>query len=189
MRKLILVAAVAVMACGAAFAQKGMQGIGVNIGIRSGMPVGYRTDGAPDYKGIAYGIDIKYQNNTSNYYRIEPFVSYNRLEDLSEFQVGLNNNVFFCSVRRFRPYFLFGVGYSYMMFDYRASRYDNDGHFYYEEVTKSGSLFNFRGGFGIDYRFTHSLSGQLEFGVSGLTGDIYRQTYYWQLKAGVAYNF
>ena len=60
MKKLVLTLLL-VAACGAsAFAQKGMNGIGVNVPVS----VGQGT--------TAFGIGVKYHYNISNYFRLEP---------------------------------------------------------------------------------------------------------------------
>lgn len=196
MRKLILVAVVAVMACGAAFAQKGMQGIGINIGARytvSDVSSGFEwLDHETDFnRFVVFNVDIKYQYNVSNYYRIEPFVSYNYYSDGPEFQVGINNDIFFCNVRRFRPYFIVGLGYSHLNYHYEdwEQSYDTWHFTSYlaDEGTDSRSCFYFRGGIGGDYRFSHKWSGQLELCVTGHVGEDFLCSL--QLLAGVAYNF
>ena len=196
MRKLILVVAVAVMACGAAFAQKGMQGIGVNIGARytivNDFPYSRHSE-TTDFNGFAVlSIEIKYQYNISNYYRIEPFVSYNYYSDGPEYQVGVNNDIFFYNLRRFRPYFIVGLGYSNLNYCYKdIGQVYSNGHFigYYVkyEGTDIRSCFYLRGGIGGDYRFSHKWSGQLELCVTGHVSE--ESMWSLQLLAGVTYNF
>ena len=194
MRKLILVAAVAVMACGAAFAQKGMQGIGINIGAR------YTVNDYNDHSRLntrtnfnefaVISVDIKYQYNISNYYRIEPFVSYNYYSDGPEYLVGINNDIFFYTPRRFRPYFIVGLGYSHVKVhyeDWEYSGYPTNDYYLVNEDIENRACFYFRGGIGGDYRFSHKWSGQLELCVTGHVGVDYLCSL--QLLAGVAYNF
>lgn len=192
MRKLILVAAVAVMACGAAFAQKGMQGIGINIGGRVTVSDEFQyRSGITDFTKFAVlSVEVKYHYNINNYYRIEPFASYSYYSDGPEYLVGINNDIFFCAPRRFRPYFIAGLGYSHLNYHYEkweVSWYPTYERYLDEEGTKKRSCFYMKAGIGGDYRFSHKWSGQLELCATGhVAGDALWSL---QLLAGVAYNF
>lgn len=188
--KIILTIAVIVSACGMASAQKGMQGVGVNLGIR------YETN-CLDYsmeRGIIFGMDMKYQYNVNNYYRIEPFLSLGTRKDQKEFQIGMNNHIFLWKVRRCRPYFIAGLGFSWVKYTGElANGYDLRGYdFGYEyvrlvtESIRSGSFY-WRSGFGADYRFTHKWSGQLELCMAGTVYGY--QLVYPQLRIGFTYTF
>ena len=197
MRKLILVAAVAVMACGAAFAQKGMQGIGVNVGGRVTVSdefanISINSGRITDFKKFAVlSVEVKYHYNINNYYRIEPFASFNYYSDGPEYLVGINNDIFFYGVRRLRPYFIVGLGYSRLNYHYkewgRSGYWPTYDYYLANEDTKSRSCFYMRAGVGGDYRFSHKWSGQLELCATGHVAG--NALWSLQLLAGVAYNF
>lgn len=183
--KFIFAIAVIASACGMASAQKGMQGIGVNLGFRYEV---YLIDGAVMDEGIVPGVDLKYQYNVNNFYRLEPFLSFDMRSGQKDVQVGLNNHIFMSKVKRFRPYFIMGVGFSWMEYTGDLQRYwknENDNVYLANSLTSNS--FYWRGGFGGDYRFTHTLSGQIELCMAGIAGGYFIA--YPQVRIGVAYNF
>lgn len=153
-----------------ASAQKGMQGIGGNIGL------GFDLD---DYgAGALCNITIKYQYNISNYYRIEPIILYQFDPDYAptsyvknNLQIGINNHLFFTKVRRLRPYFILGVGLG------STTEYDAPRRYV-------GGYVN--SGVGLDYRFSYKLSGEIEFCYEYGNGFDYQ---FAQCKIGLTYNF
>ncbi len=160
-------------------AQKGMQGIGVNVGVN------YNFD--RELSPTTFGADIKYQYNFWRLGRIEPFLSV-AFGEATEFMVGVNYHQFFYEERRVRLYFLAGVAYGKIGVDccekvgetphrlygeYYRKRYYNtytstpfewDGGTIpvYEDFVGSGQVFSTRAGLGFDVRLTHKLSLQTE---------------------------
>lgn len=181
--KIILTIAVIVSACGMASAQKGMQGVGVNLGIRYEM---YLVARAVMDEGIVPGVDLKYQYNVNNFYRLEPFLSFDMRSGQKDVQVGLNNHIFMSKVKRFRPYFIIGVGFSWMEYTGDLQHYLKDDNVYLANSLISNSFY-WRGGFGGDYRFTHKWSGQLELCMAGTVYGY--QMVYPQLRIGFTYTF
>ena len=89
-------------------AQKGMNGIGINI------PVGVGN-------GFTWlGVGVKYQYNISDYFRIEPSFEFNpiyskkdylgKVDDYDYIKMNafLNGHIFLMAPRPIRPYVLFG---------------------------------------------------------------------------------
>ena len=177
--KILLLTLALAMTCGVASAQKGMQGVGVNIGGEFEMFGDFAYDMFPAF-------EVRYQYNASNYYRLEPFFAYGGLvSGHNEIQVGLNNHFFISKVRRFRPYFVAGFGFGFLkrnggfefsqfcdgyiwdIIDDRPNYYD--GVKCIENVKSiSEKGFYWRGGLGLDCRFSHTWSGQLELCGDGL---------------------
>lgn len=196
--KILLLTLALAMTCGVASAQKGMQGVGVNIGGEFEMFGDFAYDMFPAF-------EVRYQYNASNYYRLEPFFAYGGLvSGHNEIQVGLNNHFFISKVRRFRPYFVAGFGFGFLkrnggfefsqfcdgyiwdIIDDRPNYYD--GVKCIENVKSiSEKGFYWRGGLGLDCRFSHTWSGQLELCGDGLIASKSKISI--QLKFGVAYNF
>ncbi len=156
------------------YAQKGMQGFGANVAIHYGT----------ETEALSYGVDLKYQYHVSNYGRIEPFASiYKGIE--VEFLAGINYHQFFSGVKRTRPYFTIGAAYGKLAYKdyYYYGSYD------YGEESESYNIPIARGGFGLDYRISHTLSFQAEAAAAlplGATDDI---GVLLQLKLGLTYNF
>ncbi|MCD8202619.1 MAG: porin family protein, partial [Prevotella sp.] len=131
------------------------------------------------YSGVSesgdFGFDLKYYYNITDHGRIEPFVSYmfcNTGDGKNEYMAGINYHQFLNKVNRTRPYLIIGAAFGHL--------YDWDG-----EVDDLGV---FRGGFGLDYRITHSLSFQAEL-TGSLTYDGGAGFIAPQLKVGLSYNF
>lgn len=176
LKRLLLAITLIVTATGTASAQKGMSGIGVNVGL----------DFDQDYLlyefALLSNVSIKYQYNFSNYYRIEPIISYryvlyaNTTHRINSFEIGINNHFFMTKAKRFRPYAIAGIGYMHM----------TEGHTDRKEIYKSSYAY-FCGGFGLDYRFSHKWSGQASLSYTGCLGDYFNG--FINLELGIAYNF
>lgn len=196
--KILLLTLALAMTCGVASAQKGMQGVGGNVGCE------FEMSGSMGTYDIFPIVDLKYQYNASNYYRLEPFFSYGFISGHQEIQTGLNNHLFISKVRRCRPYFVAGFGFGFLkrnggfefsqfcdgyiwdIIDDRPNYYD--GVKCIENVKSiSEKGFYWRGGLGLDCRFSHTWSGQLELCGDGLIASKNKISI--QLKFGVAYNF
>lgn len=173
---LLLAITLIVTATGTASAQKGMSGIGVNLGF------GFHEDYIVYDFILLNNISLKYQYNFSNYYRIEPIISYryvlyaNTTYRISSFEIGINNHFFLTKVKRFRPYAIAGIGYMHM----------TEGHTKHEKLSKSSHAY-FCGGFGLDYRFSHKWSGQASLSYTGGLGDYFNG--FIDLELGITYNF
>ena len=203
--KILLLTLALAMTCGVASAQKGMQGVGGNVGCE------FEMDGSMETYDIFPIVDLKYQYNASNYYRLEPFFSYGFISGHQEIQTGLNNHFFMSKVRRCRPYFVAGFGFGFLkrtggfeFFNFcdgyvsdvindmrpEDSEYYHD-DFYYKSIRNVESIsekgFYWRGGLGLDCRFSHTWSGQLELCGDGLIASKNKISI--QLKFGIAYNF
>jgi len=148
------------------FAQKGMNGVGINI------PVGV-------YEGFVYlGIGAKYQYNLSDYLRIEPSVEYipiyskktvGNVNDYDHpvFKAFLNGHMYLLSPRPARPYILAGAGFS--MWEYAMiSQHQSEsmtgqvGNTSYTSRTYTSECFTYNIGFGYDFRLSHSIALQIE---------------------------
>ena len=184
MKKLVLTLLL-VAACGAsAFAQKGMNGIGVNVPVS----VGQGT--------TAFGIGVKYHYNISNYFRLEPSCEFLPIHsggddeeyDFPQLKAFLNANIFLASPSPARPYIVAGLGYV----SYKTNKAHHSGINSYS-VTDDG--FDWNIGFGYDFRLNHSLSMQLEATgmncISGGFSDNWGHSGNWTFigRIGLTYNF
>lgn len=143
------------------FAQKGMNGIGINV------PVGV-------YDGFTFfGIGAKYQYNISDYFRIEPSFEYFPLHskkkvgnidnyDYVSLKAFLNGNIFLMSPRPARPYILAGAGFS--MWNYSRILTDYS-------LSESSECFAYNVGVGYDIRLSHSFAMQIEATAFSSVGD------------------
>ena len=176
LKRLLLAITLIVTATCTASAQKGMSGIGVNLGF------GLHQDYIVYDFILLNNISLKYQYNFSNYYRIEPIISYRYVlyaitpYRISSFEIGINNHFFLTKVKRFRPYAIAGIGYMHM----------TEGHADRKEFDKSSCAY-FCGGFGLDYRFSHKWSGQASLSYTGGLGDYFNG--FIDLELGIAYKF
>lgn len=103
------------------FAQKGMQGVGVNFGI------GFSFEEIVDLEGLASDFIIKYQKNLTDKFRlvstlgvydVEVFEYDTYLDDYLERTetccfLGIEGDCFLNDVRRLRPYVIGGVVFGY----------------------------------------------------------------------------
>lgn len=174
----ILLAVMVTVAIGTASAQKGLQGIGVNIGLLTNLVDELENVSLHDH--VAPIIDVKYQYGISKIYRIEPYVSVKKLEGEVGFGAGINNHFFFRGIKRFRPYGLVGIGYNSMKF--------TDIQWVVQPIPVESHGLYVRGGLGIDYRFTHQWSMQAELSCDWHIGGEYVFVFI-PFKVGVAYNF
>ena len=194
MKKLILVLLLAVVTSGSAWAQKGMMGVGGNLA----MTVGF------DDGGIGIGGAVKFQYNISDYFRIEPSVTYYAPLDEKNGTFDLaalaNIHIFILSPRSVRPYVFAGVGYLGYKKDkenYWAvynDTYDSQGNWtgyttkeYSSIEHKTDNGFGIDGGLGLDCRLSHSLSLQVEAGV--LWGFADDDCFGAKANIGLCYNF
>jgi len=189
MKKLILVLLLAVVTCGSAWAQKGMMGIGGNLAMTWGFHDG----------GIGIGGTAKFQYYISDYFRIEPSVTYCAPLDKNHGTLDLaalaNIHIFMLSPRSVRPYFFAGAGYLGYGEDATWTEYidtyDSQGNWDYytrersEHKTDNG--FGIDGGLGLDCRLSHTLSLQVEVGVLfGVADDDANGV---KANIGLCYNF
>ena len=147
MMTLLLVAAFGVNS----FAQKGMNGIGINV------PAGV-------YDGFKFlGIGVKYQYNISNYFRIEPSFEYSPIYSKKDYKgmddydyvnmkAFLNGHLFLMSPRPVRPYVLLGAGFTQWGCAPRivSGRKDTE------------ECFAYNAGLGCDFRLSHRIGMQIE---------------------------
>ena len=153
MKKLLCTLLLAFVCTGSMFAQKGMNGIGINI------PVGV-------YDGYTYlGIGTKYQYNFSDYFRgeisFEYFPIYSNKYvygvfdyDHINYKAFLNANIFLMSSRPARPYIIAGAGLSvWGCADVTSSHSLQD---------DSDECFSFNVGLGYDFRLSYSVSMKME---------------------------
>lgn len=150
MKKFLLSLLLLFPLCG--FAQKGMQGIGVNFG------------GGTCYDGDCSSVEFsfKYQNYLHDHIRISPHLKYHYLESYySEgyfyhsydgFHFGCDFHFFFTQVRRFRAYAIMGISLG------STEDYDSDDGETYTYFDACIDL-----GIGIDYRIGYHFSLQGEF--------------------------
>ena len=173
MKKVFLVLFATIVFSMQGFAQKGMQGIGVNFSTNFSL-----VDG-----GMGFGGSVKYQYNVSDYIRLEPsFSFYGVSEDAFNMTGLVNVHIFFSSPRFFRPYFFVGPGYVSFTDDHSY----NYGSYYYEDK-ETDPDFGVNGGFGLDFRVSHNFSLQLEAGgIIGVSDD---DEICGKLSIGFCYNF
>ena len=126
------------------FAQKGMQGVGVNFGM------GFASEDVIDVSVFTADIIIKYQKNLTDKFR---FVSTLGLYDfeaddndlaVNDCFLDIEGNYFLNDVRRLRPYVVGGIVFGYC---------DDP----YSELGGGVKL-----GLGLDYRLGYHLTTQLE---------------------------
>ena len=167
MKKVLLVCFALLAFSMQGFAQKGMQGIGVNLA-------------GNVCEGFAFGGDLKYQYNVSNYFRLEPSFSYYAADDDSfDMAAFVNMHIFFSSPKAFRPYFFAGPGFV----SYYESYWPSD--FSKAEKYSRGD-FGVNAGLGLDFRVS-SISLQLEAGaIMGVSDDDYFGA---KFNLGFCYNF
>ena len=143
-------------------AQKGMQGVGFNVGGNFG-------------EDFVLGGGLKYQYNISNYIRLEPsfnfYVLHGQYDSAFDLLGFLNFDVFFFAPRAFRPYFYAGPGFV--------------------SFSKHERFFGANAGFGLDYRLSHKLSLQVEVGaVKGFDTDAdFDDKLAGKVNIGLSYNF
>lgn len=167
MKKIFLMMFIAVTFCGQAEAQKGMQGVGLNL-------AGNATS---DFYGYGYGLGAKYQYNISNIVRIEPSFTYYEFTVEGFTMAGLVNlDIFLLKPRALRPYFFVGLGY--IQYDYED---DPNKGFYFINSEKGLGL---NTGLGLDWRLSNNWSLQMEAGA--LYGCDYINI---KFNIGLSYNF
>ncbi len=171
MKRIMTLCLLIVMTVGGVKAQKGMQGVGVNLGVT------FFQNGSP-------GLGVKYQYNVSNYFRIEPSFSwyfvddgYSNGEDENCYMSALlNANIFFSSPRTIRPYCFVGLGALGMeLWKWKHDVKDND----------SVIEFGLDAGLGIDWRITHQISLQVEAGMLSAIDN----SPGFKANLGLSYNF
>jgi hypothetical protein len=136
--------------CSPTFAQKGMQGFGVNL-------AGNVCD-----HGNGIGGELKYQYNITDFIRLEPTVGVYSIDRSAYRATALvNMHYFFSSPRAFRPFIFAGPGF--VSFSKKLSSI-NSSRAYRDTIDD----FGLDGGFGLDYRITHNFSLQAQIG--GLYG-------------------
>lgn len=169
MKKLLLLLVV-FACCMQGFAQKGMQGLGVNASVN--VKVG-------DRDGVGVGGSVKYQYNVTNYIRLEPSFSYYGVsDDAFDMAAFVNIHLFFTSPQVFRPYFFAGLGYA---------SFSDETKGYYGKDREAESQFGLNAGFGADYRVSHKVSLQAEAGTMlGVGKD---PNFALRFNLGFCYNF
>ena len=176
MKKLILVLLLAVVTNGSAWAQKGMMGIGGNLGMTA----------AFDQGGVGIGGAAKFQYNISDFFRIEPSVAYYAplKKDDGTFYLAVlaNAHFFMLSPRSVRPYVFAGVGY--LGYD---TYIPSSGPAEYSSKYEDDNGFGIDGGLGLDCRLSHSLSLQVEVGVLKGFADV--DCFGAKANIGLCYNF
>lgn len=152
------------------FAQKGMQGVGVNVA-------------GNVHKGFGLGASIKYQYNLSDYIRLEPSFSYYAIiaeKDAFNMTGFANLHLFFSSPNALRPYFFAGAGFVSFK-DFHHYYVDN---YYYGKKSDDDSGLGLDIGLGLDFRMTHTISLQVEagamYGAEKIGG---------RFNIGLCYNF
>lgn len=167
MKKLLCTLLLAFVCTGSMFAQKGMNGVGLNV------PVGV-------YDGFVYlGIGAKYQYNISDYFRIEPSVEYipvcskktvSNVKDYDHpsIKAFLNGHIFLLASRPARPYILLGAGFGIWeyaniseSYAYNTTTGKVSGPYYSESEWTSES-FTYNLGLGYDFRFSYKFALQVE---------------------------
>ncbi|MCD8296317.1 MAG: outer membrane beta-barrel protein [Prevotella sp.] len=200
MRKLLLILLFSLSGM-TMFAQKGVNGIGINLDW-------YYNGNA---RSQNFGLDIKYQYNITNHGRIETFVSYTLLSSFkaskyedkeTDFIIGINYHQFLNKVTSTRPYILVGAAYGHVLslenYWYESPDlshdsypyYGNPGVNHYDKINNDAPIF--RVGVGIDHRISQSLSFQAELAgtvVVNFSGTPKKAFFAPQLKIGIAYNF
>ncbi len=197
MKKIYLFLVMATVAF-SSYAQKGMQGVGMNVGA-------YHN---PNTSKICPSFDVKYMYNLSNWGRIEFFgtvsldpdkksklTRQNVEEELNGgdgkkmgFIFGVSYHQFLRKAHRARPYLILGVGYGMMHLKqtYSGSYPYMFNSILYEvaEYPMSEGGLIFRLGLGLDYRISHYWSLQTE-----LAGAYFKEGIIPQLKIGFTRNF
>ncbi len=189
MKKLLFVLFVLVVSENA-FAQKGMMGVGGNVA----MCWCFHDS------GIGIGGTVKYQYYLSDYFRIEPSITYFMPLDKKDGTFNLapmvNIHAFILPPGSVRPYGFLGIGYlgykresEYTIYhDVYDSDYNWTG---YNESrwteNESDNGLGLDGGVGLDCRLTHSLSLQVEVGI--LLGIADDDTNGLKASIGLCYNF
>ena len=171
MKKIVLLLLMVVGGISNGFAQKGMNGVGVNIPV--GIGGGF----------LSVGAGVKYQYNFSNYFRIEPsfeyFPIYTKKDykgiddyDYAQLKAFLNGHIFLMAPRPARPYVLVGAGFT----QFSCSTIDNNtlvavnqngkttsvGTTYYDSWSNTEECFTYNIGIGYDIRLSHQFSMQIE---------------------------
>lgn len=171
MKKLFVVLLMAVAFCGSAEAQKGMMGVGVN------------ANGFISFDGdeVAPGLGVKFQYNLSDYFRIEPSFTYSFTSGLNKVYTMTalaNMHFFFSAPKAFRPYFILGGGFGLFRRNYKT---------YSFSYSDEEGLFVLNGGLGLDWRLSHNLSLQTEFGSIYGFGE--ESSFGLRANIGLSYNF
>lgn len=147
------------------FAQKGMQGVGVNFGLGCCFLHG-------DY---AYSYGVSYQNFVTDRFRLvsslevldyiyESMWHSNYVEDVlaSSYLLVVEGHYFFNDIRRLRPYIVGGVSVGFLETT-GAHLKEGNREWYYEPWTEfAGGV---KLGVGLNYRIGYHLTAQLEVPV------------------------
>lgn len=175
MKKVFLTLLFATAFCMSGFAQKGMNGFGLNV------PVGF-------YDGYSFfGVGVKYQYNISDYFRIEPSFEYfplyskKKVEGVDGYdhinlKAFLNGHIFLKSPSPARPYILVGAGFSMWSYNRIYSYYINDQTGNVVAYSNGGrsetsECFAYNVGVGYDIRLSHGLAMQIEATGYSSVGD------------------
>lgn len=159
MKKLLVAICVCILSVTAAFAQKGQNAVGVNIGIAPMVEV----NGSP----TNFGIGAKYQYNVTDPVRLEAAFNYwfgNK--NVSVFDIMVNGQYLFNVTDKFTAYPLVGIGYG------------NVNHI------NSVSRFAFNVGVGCEYAITSHVSADFEFKYQYMK-DFQRLP----IQLGISYKF
>ena len=146
-------------------AQKGMNGIGINIPVGTG-------------DGFTWvGVGVKYQYNISDYFRIEPSFEYSPVYSKKDYlgvvddynyikmNAFLNGHIFLMAPRPIRPYVLLGAGFTQWGCADIISNIYASNSFYQSEYSvydDTEECFSYHAGLGCDFRLTHNIAMQIE---------------------------
>lgn len=169
MKKFIVLLLMAVATGGSAWAQKGMQGVGVNAA------------GGLHHSEFSIGAGVKYQYNISDYFRLEPSFSYTWPIDNKGLRMAAfaNLHTFFSAPRKVRPYLITGFGF---VTGTEEDDYDYDDYCDRESIAPNVGL-------GLDVRISHGLSLQVEGNFDFILNDDWFEQTMLRFNIGLVYNF
>lgn len=197
MKKIITILVVAIVALTAS-AQKGMMGVGADIqGListeRDRLDNGILMKHTP-----VFGVDIKFQYNVSNYYRIQPYAGVAFGGVGTEITAGIANHIFFSRPQKTRLYFIGSLAYGSMPTQFKLSDEDFKEVLGEVEATDTHSTLLLEVGLGLNQRLSHNLSFQVE--ATCVMSPFKKDYHTWgdktefgvygaRVKVGVTYDF
>lgn len=162
MKKFLVSLLLVLPLCG--FAQKGSQGISVNLGLETcieALDFGYYEDACK-----LFPISVKYHNHLTDRIRIAPYIEYVAADEYGCFNtnvydLGISFHYFLNGVKRLRPYIVVGGaigGYNRVV--YHEARIN---YVHYPLGSKyKGFFWSVDCGLGVDYKVGEQFSLQME---------------------------
>lgn len=199
---LLIIASVSV------FAQKGRHSVGISV---EELGTIMSDEYLHTHEG-SWGITAKYQYGISDYFRVEPSVTYYIVNREGEkydirkgwdcgcelkYAAGISIHAFLKKTTRLKPYVVAGIRYLhgeeyYYEWNSHSTEYEYDewddayypveSDYYYDKIDDKKDFFDVKAGLGLDYRIAYNWNLQLE---ACYTTALQAES----IKLGLTYNF